>query len=99
MLDTLTTRQYMDWRKMMAHKPFGEMAADIRSGQLLSTLANINRNKKSRPNPFKVTEFMLYHQSVERSPEQEAQMWLNWAQAHNATQGQTDDSGTGYTSD
>jgi len=39
-------------------EPFGEDRADLRSGIVASTIANVNRNPKKRRKAFTASEFM-----------------------------------------
>ena len=41
-------------------EPFGEIREEIRHGQKMAQVANINRNPKKRRDPFKPVEFMNF---------------------------------------
>jgi hypothetical protein len=47
-------------------EPFGEERADVRAGIIASVIANVNRDRKKRPEPFSVQDFMPF---IERTPE------------------------------
>lgn len=50
--------------------PFGEQAADLRHGIATSVLANVNRNAEKRPEAYKATDFIYWH-DANREPEQD----------------------------
>lgn len=62
----LTAKQLNDWMAFNAVEPFGEQRAELRNGILCSLLANINRDSKTRPEPFAAIDFMSYQ---DREPE------------------------------
>lgn len=47
-------------------EPFGEFRSELRHGQQMSLTANLNRDSKSRPEPFKSKDFMNF---MEKEPE------------------------------
>lgn len=49
MMARMSARELREWMAMAALEPFGEMADDIRSGQIVATLININRGKGKKP--------------------------------------------------
>lgn len=44
---------------MFRVEPFGDEAANHRHGVATSVLANVNRDSKRRPEPYKAADFML----------------------------------------
>lgn len=44
-------------------EPFGEMRNELRHGQQMAMVANINRDSKLKPEPFKAKDFMNFVQS------------------------------------
>lgn len=58
LLARLSARQFAEWSALYAQAPWGEDRADLRTGILASTLANIHRNAKARP--FVPQDFMPY---------------------------------------
>ncbi len=43
-------------------EPFGELVADQRHGIAVSTLANVNRDAKRRPDPYQPNDFIYWHE-------------------------------------
>jgi hypothetical protein len=41
-------------------EPFGEEAADLRAGIIASVIANVNRDRKRKPDPFTPLDFMPF---------------------------------------
>lgn len=41
-------------------EPFGEMIADQRHGVLSSVLANVNRDAKKKPEPYRADDFIYW---------------------------------------
>jgi flagellar basal body rod protein FlgC len=44
-------------------EPFGESVADQRHGILSSVLANVNRDAKKKPEPYRAEDFIYWHPS------------------------------------
>jgi hypothetical protein len=61
----LTARQLNEWCAYATIEPFGEYRSELRNGTLCALTANINRDSKSRPEPFTATDFMHFHEPVE----------------------------------
>jgi hypothetical protein len=51
-------------------EPFGDMIADLRHGTAAALLANINRDSKSRPEPYLAEDFVTWRRD-ERIEEEE----------------------------
>lgn len=47
------------WIAFYRLEPFGGDVQDTQLAQLCAVLANVNRNPKQKPQPFKVTDFKL----------------------------------------
>ncbi len=56
LLAKMTSRQLAEWIAYYRMEPWGEDRADLRSGIVASTMANINRKKGA--SPFKPEDFM-----------------------------------------
>lgn len=65
MLAAMRPSQLAEWLALYAVDPWGEQRADLRSGIVASTLANIHRDPKQKPQPFTAQDFMPY---AERKP-------------------------------
>ena len=55
----LTAREFAEWMAFYQIDPWGEQRADMRSAQLVSMLANINRDPK-KGRVYRPDEFMLF---------------------------------------
>lgn len=59
MLDGMNIRQFREWYAYAELEPFGEERADYRSAQVCAMIANANRDRKRKPTPYRVEEFLL----------------------------------------
>ena len=59
---------FQEWQVYAAIEPFGEPRADLRMAQVCALLANINRDRKQRPQPYTIRDFMF---EFDREPEPE----------------------------
>jgi hypothetical protein len=57
-LETLSAKELSDWADFYAREPWGSEAAFLRSGIIAATIANVNRNSKTHPEPFSPMDFM-----------------------------------------
>lgn len=60
MLAAMRPSQLGEWLALYAVDPWGEQRADLRAGIVASTLANVHRDARQRPEPFSPQEFMPY---------------------------------------
>lgn len=51
--------EFGEWQAFYASEPWGEMRGDLQMAQLLSLLANINRDARKQTSPFTVAQFMV----------------------------------------
>lgn len=51
--------------------PWGDWRADIRSAQIVATLANIHRDPDKHSEPYKITEFMAFERNMPK-PEKDS---------------------------
>jgi hypothetical protein len=58
MLDRMTWQQLCGWVAYHRQNPFGEARADLRTGILASLIANVNRDPKRKPQPYKAEDFI-----------------------------------------
>lgn len=63
MLRAMSARQFEEWAAFYSQEPWGEFRADLRTGIVASTIANIHR--KPRAPAFTPIDFMPY---AERPP-------------------------------
>jgi hypothetical protein len=64
LLDTMSSNEFLLWQMHDAESPIGDERGDAGHALVASTLANINRDTKKRPQPFTVREFMLYDRAA-----------------------------------
>ena len=69
MLRSMRPSELGNWLALWQISPWGEDRADLRSGIVASTLANIHRDDKKRPEPFSAHEFMPFRR-VDKKQEQ-----------------------------
>lgn len=71
MIAGLTARQLNEWMVYDSIEPFGEYRAELRHGQAMAMMANLNRDSDKRPEPFTARDFMNFLDPVGESPERE----------------------------
>ena len=59
------------WRAFYQLEPFGSLIEDQRHGVAVATLANINRNAKSHPEPYRADDFISWRRFGQVSNEPE----------------------------
>lgn len=52
--------EYLEWQEFYALEPWGLMPQDVMHAHSISVLANVNRDSKRRPKPYRIDEFLLY---------------------------------------
>lgn len=68
MLAEMRPHHLGEWMALYEIDPWGEQRADLRSGIVASTLANIHRDPKRRASAYKPEDFMPYVERKEASP-------------------------------
>ena len=58
MLRSITATQFLEWTHYDLIDPFGEWRSDYRSAEIVTMLANVNRDAKKRKEPYRVTDFI-----------------------------------------
>jgi hypothetical protein len=66
LLDSISYEELALWGVYYSIEPFGEWRADVRSAQLAALTANINRDRKKRPQPFEIKDFMSFDNVAEK---------------------------------
>jgi hypothetical protein len=56
----MDSAEFTEWQAFYELEPFGDLVADLRHGSATSTLANINRDPKTRPEPFRADDFIFW---------------------------------------
>ncbi len=59
MVQSISAEQFLEWMHYDAIDPFGEWRADYRAAEIVTMIANVNRDKKRRPTPFKTPDFLV----------------------------------------
>ncbi|MBA3730441.1 MAG: DUF4035 domain-containing protein [Sphingomonas sp.] len=55
----MSAREFVAWQVFAAREPFGEARGDLQAAHIASVIANVNRDPKSRPQPFTARDFLL----------------------------------------
>jgi len=50
--------EFMEWLEFYELEPFGEVRAELRAGMVASIIANVHRDAKKAPEPYKPRQFM-----------------------------------------
>lgn len=58
LLSEIDSAELTEWQAYYQLEPFGSLVDDERHGVAVSTLANINRDSKTRPDPYKPSDFI-----------------------------------------
>ena len=58
MLSQLDSRELTEWYADYLTEPWSERRADVRCGIIAQILAETNRDRKRRPMPYRLDEFM-----------------------------------------
>jgi hypothetical protein len=61
MLAQIDSAELAEWAAYYQIEPFGDAAADQRHGIATSVLANVNRDAKRKPDPYRWTDFVPHH--------------------------------------
>jgi len=78
MLDSMTSREYEEWKIFYSKEPFGEVRQDIRFANLMAMQANINRDSKRHPDQYFAKDFMLDFSEHEEKPVDLESILPNW---------------------
>lgn len=63
LLHEVSSAELCEWRAYFKHEPWGSIMDDQRHGIAVAALANINRDRKSKPDPFRPVDFIYWHKS------------------------------------
>lgn len=58
-LDEISAEQFERWKAFYSIEPFGPLAEDQRAALPAWQFANFHRDKKKRPEPYPLSDFML----------------------------------------
>jgi hypothetical protein len=59
MLRGMSARHFDEWQIYGELEPWGEIRQDLRFAHVVSTLVNLQRDTKKRPEPIPLTQFLL----------------------------------------
>lgn len=76
MLQRISSAEITEWAAYYMLEPFGEDRADLRSGIIASTVANVNRAEKQEP--YTPHDFMPKFDEQEEPPEDEPEDTEQW---------------------
>ncbi|XYJ11813.1 phage tail assembly protein T [Telluria sp. B2] len=68
----ISSAEFTEWQAFYQLEPFGDLVADMRHGVATSLHANLNRDPKVRPEPYRPDDFIHWRESnvpVETEPE------------------------------
>jgi hypothetical protein len=60
LLTEIDSAELTQWQAFYQLEPFGSLIDDQRHGVAVATLANVNRNAKSHPEPYKAEDFISW---------------------------------------
>lgn len=69
LLRETTSAELTEWRAYYQLEPWGSLMDDRRHGIATSVLANVNRDAKRTPNPYKETDFVFWHEAHRQARE------------------------------
>lgn len=52
--------EFAEWQEFYGLEPFGTEVQDAAQANVACVLANVNRDPKSRPDPYSLRDFMLF---------------------------------------
>lgn len=55
----MTAKQFMGWENYARLEPFNELRADYRAASIATVIANVNRDPKTRRDPYSYEDFRL----------------------------------------
>ena len=72
LLDSISYSELISWGAYYRVEPWGEWRADVRSAQIATILANVNRDQKKKPEPYTIKDMMLFGTKDEEQQQQVA---------------------------
>jgi hypothetical protein len=77
-LEHISSRELAEWIEYYKVEPFGQERADLQAGVVASTIANVNRDKKSKV--YKPGDFLLkFEEETPPSPKELYNRFREWA--------------------
>ncbi len=70
LLSEIDSAELTEWQAYYQLEPFGSLVEDERHGVAVSALANINRDAKTHPQPYKPLDFIGWrvHERIKEGP-------------------------------
>jgi len=59
MLARIPSRLLTEWMAFEAIDPFEDRRGDLRSAQIVTAIANVNRDPKKQKEPYRIEDFLL----------------------------------------
>lgn len=75
MLRRIPATQLLEWMHYDAIDPFGQWRADYRAAEIVTMLANINRDGKKKPQPYKTSDFLVQFGEPIEGEKKKKQTW------------------------
>lgn len=73
LLARTSSRELTEWMAYEAVEPFPAQRLELYLAQVAMLIANANRDPKKRPEPFALTDFLLFREEREPTPEEAAE--------------------------
>ncbi|VVD74406.1 MULTISPECIES: DUF4035 domain-containing protein [Pandoraea] len=70
----IDSAEFAEWLAYANIENFGSPVEDLRTGAVVSMLANINRDRKQRPEPYGLLDFLPWTESPDASPDEPVQL-------------------------
>lgn len=67
MLRSLTVKQLQGWQLFAELEPFGDERQDLRMANVMQLMANLQRDPKTKPQPYKLSDFILKFEELEEA--------------------------------
>lgn len=67
----MTSAEFNEWMAYYELEPFGELIADMRFGESAALLANINRDREKRSDPYRAEDFVHWRDADQTAAEDE----------------------------
>lgn len=55
----MSSREFTEWAAFYGMEPFGDLRGDLQAGVVAATVAEVNRDRKRRREPFTPADFLL----------------------------------------
>lgn len=69
-LSRMSSLEYTYWCQLAALEPIGPERGDWQAAQVVSMLANVNRDAKAHPRPWSARDFLLWQEPAEMSDDE-----------------------------